>query len=456
MEMEWQFILDFVFLSLILAGASLLKRLIKPINNFLIPNAVIAGFIGLVLGPSVLRIIPFSYDRLGMLVYHLMAIGFISIALKKRTSMTSKSSVNTGFFIAASYVIQGIVGFGLTFILIATFFKDIFPPFGFLLPLGFAQGPGQAYSMGTQWEALGFTNGGMIGLTIAAFGFIWAAFGGIILLNIMVRKKKQIGIPFERPKIRKRVEVIVKDFEFSDIDGFTIQLFAIGVVYLVTYLFLRVFTGFIGQFGTFGETFAQVLWGFHFVVGVLFAFLLRGIYNKIRKPEKYEIEYLNDFLLQRIGGGAFDYMVAASIAAISVQIIGEYLIPILILTTVGGFLTAGYSIWISKRIYSKAVLEHIVGMFGTHTGTLSTGIALLREVDPGFESGTAEDLVVGSGLALFLGIPLLMIINLPVLGYTLEQPIYYVLAFLALGIYLGILYVFWFRKARIRRTDRAK
>jgi len=149
-------------------------------------------------------------------------------------------------------------------------------------------------------------------------------------------------------------------------------------------------------------------------------------------------------------------MVAASIAAISVQIIGEYLIPILILTTVGGFLTAGYSIWISKRIYSKAVLEHIVGMFGTHTGTLSTGIALLREVDPGFESGTAEDLVVGSGLALFLGIPLLMIINLPVLGYTLEQPIYYVLAFLALGIYLGILYVFWFRKARIRRTDRAK
>ena len=126
----------------------------------------------------------------------------------------------------------------------------------------------------------------MIGLTIAAFGFIWAAFGGIILLNIMVRKKKQVGIPFEKPKIRKRVEVLVKDFEFSDIDGFTIQLFAIGVVYLVTYLFLRVFTGFIGQFGTFGEIFAQVLWGFHFVVGVLFAFLLRSIYNTIRKPEK--------------------------------------------------------------------------------------------------------------------------------------------------------------------------
>ena len=55
-----------------------------------------------------------------------------------------------------------------------------------------------------------------------------------------------------------------------------------------------------------------------------------------------------------------------------------------------------------------------------------------------------------------MGIPLLMIINLPVLGYTLEQPIYYVLSFVALGLYLGILYVFWFRKARVRRAEKTK
>ena len=452
MEQSWELILDIAFLSLLLGVAAILKRVLKPMSKLLIPNSVIAGFLGLLFGPSVLKLIPFSFDRLGNLVYHLMAIGFIAIALKKRTSKSTKSSVNTGFFIGLSYGLQGIIGFSIGMILMTFFFKDLFPPFGLLLPLGFAQGPGQAYSIGSQWEALGFKNGAAVGLTISTLGFLWAAFGGIVLLNTMVYRKKQIGIKIEKPEVRKHVEENVRDYEFADIDGFTIQVICIGVVYLITYYFLRWFTGFIGQFGSFGETFAQVLWGFHFVVGVIFAFLFRNIYDRVRKSEKYEIEYLNNFLLQRIAGGVFDFMVAASIAAISMDVIKEYLLPVIILTTIGGFAIAGYTIWISKRIYKDAAMEHIVAFFGMHTGTISTGMALLREIDPKFESGTAEDLVIGSGIALFTGLPLMLIINVPIIGYKTSQPIYYLYTFLALAAYILILYIFWFRKARIRET----
>jgi ESS family glutamate:Na+ symporter len=209
-----------------------------------------------------------------------------------------------------------------------------------------------------------------------------------------------------------------------------------------------------GGLGTVGETFAQVLWGFHFVIGVLFAMAFRAIYEKVRKSEKYEIEYMNDFLLQRIGGGVFDFMVAASIAGISFTVIQEYIWPIIILTTIGGFFTAGYTIWFGKRIYEKAPLEHIVTFFGMHTGTLSTGMALLREVDPTFESGTAEDMVFGSGLALFLGIPMLILLNIPILGYRMEQPIYYLYFILGLAAYIGAMYFFWFRKAKIRGKEK--
>ncbi len=80
----------------------------------------------------------------------------------------------------------------------------------------------------------------------------------------------------------------------------------------------------------------------------------------------------------------------------------------------------------------------------------------IRQVDSGDETVTAEDLVVGSGLALFLGIPLLLIINLPVLGYTLEQPIYYLLSFVALDAYLGIMYSFWFGEKRVRRAEKTQ
>lgn len=303
--------------------------------------------------------------------------------------------------------------------------------------------------MGTQWEALGFTNGGTIGLTIATIGFLWAAFGGIAMLNLMVKRKKSIGIPIEKPKVVERVETLVKDYEFSDIDGMTIQVMSIGSVYLVTYLFLKYFTAWIGNFGTFGETFAQVLWGFHFVIGVIFAFSFRRGYDIIRKKKK--IEYLNSFLLQRVAGIVFDYMVAASIAAISLELIKEYIIPIFIITTAGGIVTILYTIYFSKRIYRKAVLEHIVTFFGMHTGTISTGIALLREVDPQFESGTAEDMVIGSGLALFLGLPLMIIINIPILGFKLGKPIYYLYTLGALILYFGLLYIFWF--LRVKRSN---
>jgi len=438
---DWGYVNDIMVISLLMGIAMIIKKTIKPLNRILIPNSVLAGFLGMAFGPSGLGLINFSFDRLGNLVYHLMAIGFIAIALKKRQTRSSRSAVNTGFLIAISYAIQGIVGFGIAMILVYTFFPNLFVPFGLLLPLGFAQGPGQAYSMGSQWEALGFANGGTIGLTIATIGFLWAAFGGVAMLNIMVRRKKSVGIPIEKPKIVERIEALVKDYEFSDIDGMTIQVMSIGSVYLVTYLFLKYFTGWIGNFGTFGETFAQVLWGFHFVIGVIFAFSFRRGYDIIRKKKK--IEYLNSFLLQRVAGIVFDYMVAASIAAISLELIKEYIVPIFVITTVGGIVTMLYTIYFSKRIYKRAVLEHIVTFFGMHTGTISTGIALLREVDPQFESGTAEDMVIGSGLALFLGLPLMIIINIPILGYKLGKPSYYLYTLGALALYFGLLYIFW-------------
>ncbi|AKI97536.1 sodium:glutamate symporter [Kosmotoga pacifica] len=446
MENSWGIVGDFMILSLLLGVAILMKKLIKPLNKLLIPNAVLAGFLGMAFGPGGLNLLNFSYDRLGILVYHLMAIGFISIALKKRKAASSRSAMNTGFFIAISYAIQGIIGFSIAMVLAYTFFPNLFIPFGLLLPLGFAQGPGQAYSIGSQWEALGFENGGTIGLTIAAIGFLWATFGGIVMLNVLVKGKRARKIVPERPQVVEKVETIVRDYEFSDIDGMTIQAMVVGSVYLVTYLFLKYFTSWIGNFGTFGETFAQVLWGFHFVIGVIFAFSFRGTYDFFRKKKKRE--YLNSFLLQRIAGLVFDYMVAASIAAISLELIKEYMIPILIITTAGGLATAAYTIYFSKWIYKHAVMEHIVTFFGMHTGTISTGIALLRELDPQFESGTAEDMVIGSGFALFLGLPLMIIINIPILGFKLGRPVYYFYTLLALLFYFSIMYIFWFLKIK--------
>lgn len=160
---------------------------------------------------------------------------------------------------------------------------DMFPGIGLLLPLGYGQGPGQAYSIGSRWEALGLQGGGNLGLTIAGFGFIWAVIPGIILMNFLIRhpKFKQAA---SRP-LKERTEVTEKSEEgeipLSDaIDKLTYQIALIGFIYLVTYLTLRGLEAVLTPLGIYGETLAQLLIGFHFLIGSLYAMLFRWILNR--------------------------------------------------------------------------------------------------------------------------------------------------------------------------------
>ena len=51
--------------------------------------------------------------------------------------------------------------------------------------------------------------------------------------------------------------------------------------------------------------------------------------------------------MQKISAGAFDLMITAGIAAISITVLYNYLVPILIITTVGGVFTMVYTVFIA-------------------------------------------------------------------------------------------------------------
>ena len=280
----WTSVQEYVFLSLFLIIAIILKRKIRFLQKFLIPTAIIAGFIGLILGSEVLNWIRLDSEKLGNMIYHLMAVGFIAVALKERTVVPAshrRDNLNTGLAIITSYLSQGILGFAISLSLAYTFLPKLFPPFGLLLPLGFAQGPGQAYSIGTSWEELGLQNGGNIGLAIATIGFLWAIIFGIPLMNILIRKKKAWGLE-DREKMvhlkspdveEKHTENIPKKMF---IDSLTVQVVLIGVVYLITYFTLRGISIALEPLGDYGYTVAQLLWGFHFVIATMYRHTGKG------------------------------------------------------------------------------------------------------------------------------------------------------------------------------------
>lgn len=455
MTNDWSFMQDFMYLSLFILIAVYIKSKFKIFDKFLLPTSIIAGFIGLILGPDILNLAQFDVESLKNLVYHLMAIGFIALALKERNSETTTASFNTGISIVATYIVQGIVGFSITLILFYTIFPDIFPAFGLILPLGFGQGPGVAYSIGHQWESSGFLNGGDIGLSIATLGFLWASIGGVIVLNYLVRKKRMQHETLETDIIQTKIKESSDPGEIplsSGIDKISLQLCLIGIVYLVSLLTIKGLMIALEPLGSYGATIASLLEGFNFLFGTVYAILLRLIFNILKKKKIVIRNYPNNYLLQRISGAAFDYMIVASIAALSISVIGDNIIPLLIVTLIGGIVTFIFIYFLTQRVFKEHTLENILALFGMLTGTLSTGLALLREVDPEFNSQVAENLVFGSAVGLGFGLPLFALLSIPVMGYTNNNPALYIYTLIALAVYLLILFAVYKLKNRNKET----
>ena len=441
MEEFWVPVKDFLFLSIFLLIAIILKNKIKFFQRFLIPTAIIGGFIGLIYqsvlqfttNEGTLDILRLNPDLLGKLVYHLMAIGFISLALKEREITLKedrKDNINTGFAITSVYLMQGILGLALSLLMAYTFLPKLFPAFGLLLPLGFAQGPGQAFSIGTSWEAIGFTNGGNIGLSIATIGYLWAIIFGIPLLNYLVKRKEKLKLTGLEKDIKldhktqkameeKHTENIPKKIF---IDSLSVQIVLIGIVYVLTFFALKGITVLLNPLGDYGNTVSQLLWGFHFVIATIIAIIVRIILNILKRKKWLLINYPDNYTLQRISAASFDYMIVAAITAISIVTFRENWIPILVITTAGGILTLFYTVLLSRRIYKSFIIEHIIALYGMWTGTISTGMALLREIDPDSKSNVAENMVLGSAVALPLGVPLMFILGMAINGYKTNNP----------------------------------
>jgi len=74
--------------------------------------------------------------------------------------------------------------------------------------------------------------------------------------------------------------------------------------------------------------------------------------------------------------------------------------------------------------------------YGNLTGTLSTGLALLRVVDPDFKTPVATDYMYASGITFVLVIPLILMLNLPGYWYTTGNSWYLWLTFIIIGAYV--------------------
>lgn len=426
----WQIIVQGGILCVLVLLGNVLRRKVPILRRSLLPTAVIGGFAGLLLKQT--GLLPLDNVFLESVNYHMIAIGFIALGLRiprrekgQRKTAAVRDGTRTGLFIVSNYLIQGVLGLLIMIALAATFMPGLFRAGGLLLPMGYGQGPGQANNIGSLYETqFGFTGGTTFGLGIATMGFLWACIGGIIFLNVLVRRGKyrRIEAPLHQDP---SVEPVADDGEIplvEAVDKFTIQIAMVIGIYLLTFLFsygvVKLFDVIPGLAGA-KKTIAPLIWGFNFLIGSSMAMGMRGVLSGLRKSGLMTRQYPNNYLLNRISGFAFDMMIVSSICAIDIGDLTRLWVPFILLTTIGGFITMYYCWIISKRIYPGYPVEGMLSMYGMMTGTVSTGILLLREVDPQFRTPAANNLVIGSSVAILVAFPLLIMIGLAPQSQTL-------------------------------------
>lgn len=413
----WNLMIQIGIIFITILFSNVLRRKISFIKNSLLPSSVIAGII-----IFILKFIPIVNDFINssfmeILTYHCLGLGFIAISLKSSIKQKSGGNkiVDTGIITVNGYLVQGIIGLGITMVLSVTLFKDLFFASGLLLPMGYGQGTGQALNIGTVFESFGFVNGSSFGLAIAAIGFLVACIVGVIYLNVLKRKGK-LKLQESRIADNKLDTNIYAEDEAplsESVDKLTMQFGFVVGVYIITYLIiLGLSTLSVNCLGNFGlKTVKPLLWGFNFLFGSIIAVVIKILINRLKKRKIMNHTYINNYMMTRLSGMFFDIMIVAGIAAIDWKNLEGLLIPLIIICVVGGFGTFYYLKFICKKVFPNYEYEAFFSMFGMLTGTASTGMILLREIDPNFETPAADNFVFQQIPAIAFGAPLLLLMS---------------------------------------------
>ena len=403
-----------------------LKRSIGVLRRSLIPTSVLGGVMLLAVATGYRAMTGnvmfdeafFGGDGMSLMeviTYHALALGFIASTLKssdkKMTKQRSVEVFNTGVTTVATYLMQGVIGLGIT-LLVAVVVKDFFKAAGMLLPFGFGQGTGQALNYGGIYEELGFKGGRSFGLTVAALGFLSASLGGVIHLGILKRKGKvkvveEVDEKLSGEQVQPKGEIPMN----GGVDKLTVQIGFILGTYMIAFIAMY----FLGEAL---PGMKSVIFGFNFLLGVVFSTLVKAVLKMCRKIKIVKKQYLNNFLLDRCCNFFFDLMVIAGIAAIRLDLMKDYWGIMAIIAGAGLVGTYLYNHFVAKRLFKDYSDEQFLAMYGMLTGTASTGMILLREIDPEFKTPVADNLVYQNFPAIVFGFPLMLLATM-----APEQPL---------------------------------
>ncbi|MBP1969164.1 ESS family glutamate:Na+ symporter [Virgibacillus natechei] len=429
-----------LYLGVFLLIGKWIRVRVNWLQNLFLPSSVIGGFLALLLGPQVLGKImgnfvgEDSFWTTGFMTPEVMEVWevlpglminivFATLFLGATIPSLSKIWNIGGPQFSFGWTIgwgQYVIGILLAILVLSPFF-GLPPMAGALIEIGFEGGHGTAAGLQGTFEELGFSEGYDLAIGLATVGILSGVVMGIILINWAIRKEKTNVIKDVKGFSSLRKQGIM-EFEKRDpaatmtvrpesIEPLSLHFAIVGLAVLVGYLLLQFLIWLEGAtWGAFTDSEFMTYIPL-FPLAMIGGILIQLFFTKIDNTEIIDRQMMN-----RIQGFSLDILILTAISTVSLDVIGQYIVPFLLLAGTGiawnvfGFLV------LAPRMIPSYWFERGIGDFGQSMGITATGLLLMRIADPKNESPAFEGFgykqllfepFLGGGLVTALSVPLI-------------------------------------------------
>ncbi|WP_080843720.1 sodium/glutamate symporter [Cytobacillus gottheilii] len=392
-----------VLLAILLVLAMWVRLKIPILQKLFLPASLIGGFLALLLGPEVFgrlvsslgfsrlesglfteEIVNVWADLPGLLINVVFACLFIGLSLPKPKKIWEIGGPQTalGYTISLALYVVGIL---LTITVMTPVF-DLNPAAGALIEISFVGGHGTAAGLQSTFEELGFSEGYDLAIGLATVAILSGVIIGMALINWAARKgKTKILQHPDEISVEQRSGIIeeenregagLKTTSPMSIEPYALHLGFIGIAIFIGYIFLE---GFIWlEEATYGSSFDVYLFQYVplFPFAMLGGILLQLILGRFDSHKLTDRETIN-----RIQGVALDFLIISAMASLSLQVIGEHLLPFIIFAAAGITINLLLFLYLAPRMIPNYWFERGIGDFGQGVGVAATGIMLIRIAD---------------------------------------------------------------------------
>ena len=375
----WTLFVDVGIISALLLIGKLMRTQIKLVQKLFIPPSLLAGFIGLILGPYGFDLLPLS-NQTGTYAGILIAFIFGALPLTSQKAQgKTKEIASMWAYSQGGLLLQWAFG-GLLGLLVLNQIWPLSPGFGITMPSGYCGGHGTAAAIGQAFGQLGHDEILTLAMTAATFGIVSAVILGLIFVKWGTRKKYTTFLADYNDLPSELQTGLLPDEKRESMGESTCSSISIdSLTFNLSFVCLIAFCGYgISKLAAhFMPGFELPVFSCAFVAGIL----LKKVFDRTGVTN-----YICPKTVNHISGALTDYLVAFGIASIKISVVIDYIVPLSILLLSGLVVTLIYVFVMARKLMKECWFEKALFTWGWFTGTMAMGIALLRVVDPKMRS----------------------------------------------------------------------